>query len=377
MLVAGPSGSGKSTTTLACLEAGLGYLGDDYVLLDVDEPSVHSLYSTAKLEPDNLHRFPELAPLVANPDRLDSQKAMLFLHEHRPEQLVLHAPVGAILLPRIAHTSRTTLAPAPASAAMSALAPTTLFQLPGYGREVARQVQPPRPVGAQLLARRGRGPPGDRGRGRGPPRRPPMTAALPMVSVVIPVFDAGGRLLEAIVSVERQHYEPLEIVVVDDGSTDDTPAVIASLGTRVRSLRQPNAGPAAARNRGLAAARGELFAFLDADDLWPDGKLQRQVAALEADPDLDLVLGRVSYLPESGGVLARAAVGRPGRADRSSTCRSAAASTGGGRSTASARSTRRCASTRTPTGSSGRAKPACASASSTTSPSCTGSTTAT
>ena len=136
VLVAGPSGSGKSTTTLACLEAGLGYVGDDYVLLDVDEPSVHSLYSTAKLEPDNLHRFPDLARLVANPDRLDSQKAMLFLHEHRPEQLVLHAPAGAILLPRIAHTPRTTLVPAPASAAMSALAPTTLFQLPGYGREV-------------------------------------------------------------------------------------------------------------------------------------------------------------------------------------------------------------------------------------------------
>lgn len=136
VLVAGPSGSGKSTTTLACLEAGLGYLGDDYVMLDVDAPTVVSLYSTAKLEPDNLRRFPDLARLVANPDKLDEQKAMLFLHEHRPDQLVRRAPVGAVLLPRIAHTTRTTLAPAPAGAAMSALAPTTLFQLPGYGREV-------------------------------------------------------------------------------------------------------------------------------------------------------------------------------------------------------------------------------------------------
>ncbi len=130
-----------------------------------------------------------------------------------------------------------------------------------------------------------------------------MTAASPMVSVVIPVFDAGGRLLEAIASVERQRYEPLEIVVVDDGSTDDTPVLIESLGPRVRALRQPNAGPAAARNRGLAAAQGELFAFLDADDLWPDGKLQRKVTALAANPDVDVVLGRVSYLTESGGVV--------------------------------------------------------------------------
>ena len=128
-----------------------------------------------------------------------------------------------------------------------------------------------------------------------------MTAG-PRVSVVIPVYDAGDRLLDAVASVERQAYESLEILVVDDGSTDATPAVIASLGARVRALRQANAGPAAARNRGLAAARGEVFAFLDADDLWPDGKLRRQVGSLVADPDLDVVLGRVSYLPEAGAV---------------------------------------------------------------------------
>jgi glycosyltransferase involved in cell wall biosynthesis len=129
-----------------------------------------------------------------------------------------------------------------------------------------------------------------------------MSASRPSVSVVVPVFDAGERLLDAVESIERQGYEPLEIVVVDDGSTDDTSARIASLGARVRSLRQANAGPSAARNRGLAAARGELFAFLDADDLWPAGKLDRQVGALVGDPDLDVVLGRVRYLPEAGSV---------------------------------------------------------------------------
>jgi hypothetical protein len=136
-LVVGASGAGKSTTTLACLEGGLGYLGDDYVMVDVDQPSVHSLYSTAKLEPGNLRRFPDLAPLVANTDHLDTQKAMVFLHDHHPDRLVPSAPLQAILLPRIAHTRRTTITAAPASAAMAGLAPTTVFQLPGFRREIA------------------------------------------------------------------------------------------------------------------------------------------------------------------------------------------------------------------------------------------------
>jgi glycosyltransferase involved in cell wall biosynthesis len=121
-----------------------------------------------------------------------------------------------------------------------------------------------------------------------------------MVSVVIPVFNAGHRLREAIASVDRQAYEPIEVIVVDDGSTDDTPALIDQLGTRVRALRQSNAGPAAARNRGLSIARGELYAFLDADDLWPEEKLRLQVDRLVHDPHVDVVLGRVSYVPEAG-----------------------------------------------------------------------------
>jgi glycosyltransferase involved in cell wall biosynthesis len=129
-----------------------------------------------------------------------------------------------------------------------------------------------------------------------------MTASLPMVSVVIPVYDAGRRLLEAVATVEQQGYEPIEVIVVDDGSTDETPDLIRQLGARVRAVRQPNAGPAAARNRGLVLARGELFAFIDADDLWPAGKLHLQVERLLAEPELDVVLGRVSYAPEGGAL---------------------------------------------------------------------------
>jgi glycosyltransferase involved in cell wall biosynthesis len=114
-----------------------------------------------------------------------------------------------------------------------------------------------------------------------------------LVSCIIPAYNAEQWLGEALRSVFDQTYEPVEAIVVDDGSTDHTPEVIASFGERVIGLRQPNAGPAAALNRGIRASRGEFLAFLDADDLWPAGKLGRQVARLHEAPELGAVYGLV------------------------------------------------------------------------------------
>jgi glycosyltransferase involved in cell wall biosynthesis len=98
------------------------------------------------------------------------------------------------------------------------------------------------------------------------------------------VFNGEAYLTEAIASARAQGPSLLEIVVVDDGSTDGTAAVAKSYGAPVRYLHQANAGPAAARNRGIAEARGEVLAFLDADDLWTPERLERQLAPFEADP---------------------------------------------------------------------------------------------
>jgi glycosyltransferase involved in cell wall biosynthesis len=105
-----------------------------------------------------------------------------------------------------------------------------------------------------------------------------------MVSVVIPVFNGGGTVGAAIESVRRQTYGDHEIIVVDDGSTDETPSVVAAFGDGVRYVRQENRGVSAARNVGLAEARGEYVAFLDADDLWLRRKLEKQVAVLWSEP---------------------------------------------------------------------------------------------
>ena len=104
----------------------------------------------------------------------------------------------------------------------------------------------------------------------------------PRVTVVIPTYNRAALLLETVDSVLRQSFADLEVIVCDDGSTDDTAARVRSLGARVRYLGLGHTGrPGAPRNRGIAAARGELIAFVDDDDLWEPDKLARQVALID------------------------------------------------------------------------------------------------
>lgn len=119
-------------------------------------------------------------------------------------------------------------------------------------------------------------------------------------SVVIPVFNGERFLAEAIGSALAQTLPPLEIVVVDDGSTDASRAVAEGFGDCVRVLTGPNAGPSAARNRGVREARGAWIAFLDADDRWEPGYLQAAAAHLEGRPGVGLLCLGVRVLEEDG-----------------------------------------------------------------------------
>jgi glycosyltransferase involved in cell wall biosynthesis len=103
----------------------------------------------------------------------------------------------------------------------------------------------------------------------------------PLVSVIIPTYNRADIVCRAIDSVLAQTYRNLEVIVVDDGSKDDTPARLAAYGDRIIVLRQENAGPSIARNRGIARAQGSIIAFLDSDDYWLPEKLARQVEVLE------------------------------------------------------------------------------------------------
>lgn len=103
----------------------------------------------------------------------------------------------------------------------------------------------------------------------------------PVVSAIIPTYNRAHIICEAVDSVLTQTYPHIEVIVVDDGSKDDTLARLQQYGGRIRVVSQANAGPASARNRGIAVARGDLIAFLDSDDIWLPTKIERQVALMQ------------------------------------------------------------------------------------------------
>ena len=122
----------------------------------------------------------------------------------------------------------------------------------------------------------------------------------PLISCIVPVFNGERFLAEALDSILDQTYGPLDVIVVDDGSTDATAEIAAGYAPRITCLRQDNRGAATAKNLGVSASRGALIAFLDADDLWLPEKLERQAAWLRERPGFCLCLTRFQnfWMPE-------------------------------------------------------------------------------
>jgi glycosyltransferase involved in cell wall biosynthesis len=129
----------------------------------------------------------------------------------------------------------------------------------------------------------------------------------PSISCIVPVFNGEGYITEALDSIFAQNYEPLEVVVVNDGSSDGTARALAEYKNRLLCLDQRNKGPAACRNLGVSACRGEFVAFLDQDDLWHPEKLVRQIARFDARPELDLCIAHAQmfWIPELEGEAVR------------------------------------------------------------------------
>jgi glycosyltransferase involved in cell wall biosynthesis len=118
-----------------------------------------------------------------------------------------------------------------------------------------------------------------------------MTMMSPLVSVIIPVYNGEAFLAEAIKTVQAQNYPNLEILVVDDGSTDNTATIAQQFTDHIQYYYQANQGAAAARNLALKAAQGEVYAFLDVDDQWLPGAFELMLASLLSHPKVEIVRG--------------------------------------------------------------------------------------
>ena len=312
ILITGKGGSGKSTTAMTCLEAGLYYAADDYLIVATDpRPMVHSLYSTAKLNAEDVAFFDRYREFIRNPNKLDREKAVMFLYPPLEDQLRDTMPLRAIFSPQVVNQERTEISPIPYWTIQRALAFTTMSQLPGVGRHTheffnrlceglpfyrlslgSRRERIPKVIESYLDAP--------------PPFEPEnawasrTTGQKPLVSVIIPVYNGERFIKSAIEHVCAQNYPALELIVVDDGSTDDTAEIVESVDVDVRFFRQDNLGPAAARNRGLKDASGEFIFFLDADDYWPANTVNMLVEHILND-DVDIVRGYAQVVLEIEG----------------------------------------------------------------------------
>jgi GT2 family glycosyltransferase len=309
MLLTGKGGSGKSTATLACLDGGLGCAGDDFVLINTQTGIVYCLYNVAKLEADNLSRFPHWEPLVANRASMPQQKGQLFVHQHQPQQVLNQFPLRAIGLPKFSGQSDSSYRPASPADALLALAPSTMAllgarpetfqklsrlveQYPLYWLETGTDLtQIPATVRTILSETTSKSMPTSQTHSS-----TSEATEQPLISVIMPVYNAERFVGEAIQSVLRQEYPNVEVICVDDGSTDASAQIVQAFGPVVRYVYQQNQGPAAARNRAFDFVRGEFVTFLDNDDLYPDYKFRKQLATFTAEPTLDVVFGKTQYV---------------------------------------------------------------------------------
>jgi glycosyltransferase involved in cell wall biosynthesis len=129
------------------------------------------------------------------------------------------------------------------------------------------------------------------------------------VSTIIPVYNAERTIAQAIDSALSQDYKGHEVIVVNDGSTDSTAAILNGYGDRIRIVSVPNGGPARARNVGVAESTGKYLAFLDADDMWLPHKLKTMIAVLEKNPSATLAFSEFSHIDKDGVVCAESSLG--------------------------------------------------------------------
>ncbi len=305
VLIPAKGGSGKSTTSLLCLDYGLQYLADDYLILqNKPNPKVYSLYSTAKILKSNLTTFCETSLPVDLIPNNQSEKEVIYLYPQLSGKIVKALPLIGILVPEITLQPETSIHPISADEVHRAMAFTTLSQLPGAGShtynfiqntvsktdcyklKLGTRFQEVAPAISHFLDN-----PQHSQYRINIQKSKIQTQDYPMISIILPIFN-GARFIEvAIDNILSQNYPDIEIIAVDDGSTDQSLDILNRLKAEIRILSQDNKGPAAARNRGIKEASGKYITFLDVDDLWPKNNLLRLARFMDENQGVGVVKG--------------------------------------------------------------------------------------
>ncbi len=322
VLITGKGGSGKSTTALACLRNGMYYLADDYLIVKPGQiPVVISLYCTAKLLHEDLRRFPEFERFVKKGNESDYEKLLFFLYPDLKSQIIKELPLKAVIKPEITDSHNSSLSGIPFSKIHGALSFTTMSQLPHAGEYTQKIITGLiRELPCYLLSL-----------GQDTDKvskllknylageiQPSSIEQLdvdkpvrPLISVIVPVYNGGRFVHDAVKTIKEQNYPALEIIFVNDGSIDNSEEVIKSLDIDYRYFFQENQGPAVARNKGIKEATAAFIAFLDVDDLWPENNLNYLMDELLAEDDCLVVHGYAQHTEKNSKTGIYEYVGNP------------------------------------------------------------------
>lgn len=308
VLITGKGGIGKSTSALTCLKDGMFYLSDDYIIIGLHPvPYAFSLYNTAKINACDLEKFPGFSKMCINPEKLSHEKAVMHLFPSYKNLIKEKMPLKAIMLPEVHSKKESSLSPVEFWKLQRAMGFTTMSQLPNVGKQThifltglikklpcyklkagKDLIQIPK-----LLKNYLNNP--EKYISTDKTKRDDITTGWPLVSVIIPVYNGEKYIREAIENLIAQDYPALEILIINDGSTDDTDGVVKKaqeeLGVDIRYFYYGNDGPAFARNRGIRDASGDFIAFLDADDLYPPDNIKYLVSYLMNNPEIEIVRG--------------------------------------------------------------------------------------
>lgn len=302
VLLTGKGGAGKSSTALTCLQNGMLYLGDDYVVVcGGPAPTVYSLYCNAKVNKVDLPLYADMQQFVLPQVSPDQEKVVLALWPAFMKQFRKSMPLKAILTPVIGHQTTTSVQPIAFWPVQRAMSFTTMSQLPLVSEKthhfINNLVSGLPCFSLELGSDRNLIPVTINALNDHPPTLNPTGKITlddhqtPLISVIIPVYNREKFVSKVVANVFSQNYPAIELIMVDDGSTDGTRQAIESLPHDIRYFYQPNQGPASARNRGIRDASGEFIAFLDSDDLWPENNLRLLLKEFEQEPGLEVVKG--------------------------------------------------------------------------------------